>query len=212
MVGMNRIHSNMVSKGLLSLLFMAALLHQSGNGASAQEIGSFFVNANYSLGDYYLHNNFTTHKVGDMGVSAGFILPVVVRTWGIHYKGAVAFHDVEDIEYGSDPSPDDEVYYRNLDQYVSSLNEFMVGRRFALGEDFYLHPMIGFGVLVHFIYGNDGEGLAYGSLQFDLMTQAMYRFEKFDLGVQFSFGYVPVDTYLESADVKYITLGAVIAR
>jgi hypothetical protein len=136
----------------------------------------------------------------------------VKKTYGFHYKGRVSFHGVEDVLYGSDPSGDDDMYYRNLDQYVSSLNEFMVGRRFDLRDNLYIHPLLGFGVLVHIIYGNHGAGLAWGSLEFDLTTQLMYRLGSVDLGIQGSFEYVPWDTYFGKADVKYVNLGVVVAK
>jgi hypothetical protein len=204
--------AKLVPRTGFSLLFCSALLFTAPTAAFGQEIGSLFVSANYSLGDYQLRNNFTTHRVDDLGISAGFIIPVVTRTYGLHYKGRVAFHGVEDIRYGSNPSPNDWKYYRNLDQYVSSLNEFLVGRRFDLGSNWYLHPLIGFGVLVNIIYGNHGEGLAYGSFEFDFTTQAMHRLKRFDVGVQVTFEYVPWDTYFGTANVRYITLGAVIAK
>lgn len=183
-----------------------------GGAAYGQDVGSFFVGANYTLGDYDLTHNFTTHEVGNLGIGVGFILPIVTKTYGFHYKGRVAFHGVEDVLYGSNPSPDDPTYYRNLDQYVSSLNEFMIGRRFNLGTKAYVHPFLGAGVLVHIIYGNHGEGLAWGSIEFDFTTQLMYRFGGVDLGVQGSFEYVPWDTYFGTANVSYMTVAVVVAK
>jgi len=40
----------------------------------------------------------------------------------------------------------------------------------------------------------------------------MYRLGSVDLGIQGSFEYVPWDTYFGSADVKYVTLGVVVAK
>jgi hypothetical protein len=180
--------------------------------SQGQDIGSFFVGVNRGLNDVELRNSFTEYKVDDLGVSVGFILPVYVRSWGLHYKGRVAFHGVEDLRYGDNPSPNDERFYRNMGQYISSLNEVMVGRRFDLGSKAYLHPLFGFGVLVNIIYGNHGEGIAHGSFQFDLSTQIMYRLDGFDLGAQVSFEYVTWDGYFAPANVRYVTLAAVIAR
>lgn len=177
-----------------------------------QDIGSFFVSMNYNLSRNELQNNFTTYAVDDVGFSAGFMLPIYVRKLGLHYKGRVAFHGVEDVHFGQNPSPDDDEFYRNMGQYISSLNALMVGRRFAIGSSAYVHPLLGFGVLVHVIYGNHGEGIAYGSFEFDLSAQLMYRLAGVDVGVQGSFEYVPWDGYFESADVSYVTLGAVIAK
>jgi hypothetical protein len=193
---------------LLSLL----LLLSAQSVSHGQDIGSFFVGVNRGLNDLELQNNFTTYKVDDLGVSVGFILPVYVRTWGLHYKGRVAFHGVEDIHFGDNPSPDDERFYRNMGQYISSLNELMVGRRFDLGPRVYLHPLLGFGILVNIIYGNSGEGIAHGSFQFDLSTQIMYRLGGFDLGAQVSFEYVAWDGYFTPTHVRYVTLAAVIAK
>jgi hypothetical protein len=193
---------------LLSLVFLLA----AGSVSQGQDIGSFFVGVNRGLNDLELQNNFTTYKVDDLGVSVGFVLAVYVRTWGLHYKGRVAFHGVEDLRFGADPSPDDERFYRNMGQYISSLNEVMVGRRFDLGSTAYVHPLLGFGVLVNIIYGNSGEGIAHGSFQFDLSTQIMYRLGGFDLGAQVSFEYVAWDGYFTPTNVRYVTLAAVIAK
>jgi hypothetical protein len=88
----------------------------------------------------------------------------------------------------------------------------MVGRRFDLGSTAYVHPLLGFGVLVNIIYGNSGEGIAHGSFQFDLSTQIMYRLGGFDLGAQVSFEYVAWDGYFTLTNVRYVTLAAVIAK
>jgi hypothetical protein len=136
----------------------------------------------------------------------------VKRTYGLVYKGRVAVHGVEDLLHGDNPSPDDPTYYRNMSTYISSLNEIMVGRRFPLTESVYVRGLLGFGVLVNIIYGNQGEGIAQGSFQFDLSTQWMYRFEGFDLGAQISLEYVPWDGYFGKADVTYMTIGVAIAK
>ena len=177
----------------------------------ANEIGSFFVTANYGLGDFELSNNFTTYRIDDLGFSAGFTLPIIKKKYAMLYKGRVAVHGVEDLEYGDNPSPDDPTYYRNMGTYISSLNELMVGRKFNLSDDVYVHALLGFGVLVNIIYEN-GPGIAHGSFQFDLTTQWMYRLKSFDMGVQLTLEHVPWDGYFGRTDVTYMTLGVVIAK
>ena len=203
---------DLLRRASLGIMGCIALLGSTGGGASAQDIGSFFVSANYIIGDFDLHHNFTTHRVDDVGISAGFMLTIIDRKYDFHYKGAVAFHGVEDLEYGNDPPLQNDKFYLNLDQYVGSVHELLVGRRFNLGEKVYLHPLLGAGVLVNIIYGNGGEGLAWCSVQLEFSTQAMYRLSSFDLGLQLSFATVPWDTYLQPAGGQYITLGAVIAK
>jgi hypothetical protein len=197
----------------LVLVFAIGTAAASASADSgANEVGSFFVTANIGLGDYTLSNNFTTYEINDFGIAAGFTLPVVKSYYEMVYKGRVAVHGVEDLLYGDDPSPDDPTYYRNMSTYISSLNEIMVGRRFDLTQALYVRGLLGFGVLVNIIYGNQGPGIAHGSFQFDLTTQWMYRFDGFDLGAQVSLEYVPWDGYFAKADVAYMTIGVAIAR
>lgn len=47
--------------------------------AHANEIGSFFLTADYGFGDYELSNSFTTYRVDNLGVSAGFTLPIIKK-------------------------------------------------------------------------------------------------------------------------------------
>lgn len=195
----------------MGVLFIIFLFVGAATG-HANEIGSFFVTADYVFSDFELSNSFTTYRIDDLGVSAGFTLPIIKKKFGLHYKGRFAVHGVEDILHGEDPSPDDPVYYRNMNTYMASLNELMVGRNFDLGKDVYVHALFGFGVLVNIIYGNNGPGIAHGSFQFDLTTQWMYRLDSLDIGLQMSIEYVPWDGYFGRADASYMTIGAVIAR
>jgi hypothetical protein len=169
--------------------------------------GSFLLGLNSALTETRLEHNFTTHEVDDLGVSLGLILPITDRRYFLSYKGAVAFHGVTDVIHGSSPSPDDDRFYRNLDQYIGSLNGIVIGTRFDVSRSLYVEPMFGLGVLVHIIYGNRGEGIAYGSYQADLTALAMYKFERVDLGAWLTLGYVPFSGYLERADFKYLSIG-----
>jgi len=57
-----------LTKWVMFPIVLSALLVVAGT-AFGQDIGSFFVSANHTLGDYHLKNNFTTHKVGDLGIA-----------------------------------------------------------------------------------------------------------------------------------------------
>jgi len=88
------------------LACLTVLLLVASVGASeSQEIGSFFVGMNYAVSGNELQNNFTTYKVDDPGITLGFVLPIFLRTYGLHYKGTVSFNGVEDLEFGSAPAP-----------------------------------------------------------------------------------------------------------
>lgn len=180
--------------------------------ARAHRIGSFFLGSNYALTDTKLAHNFTTHEVDRGGITFGFMFPIVRQQFGLAYKGTVAFHGVTDIYYGSTPRPSDDIYYRNLDQYIASLNGLVVSRRFDTGDRWYVEPMIGVGVLVHIIYGNKGEGIAYGSFQTDISSLVMYEFDAIDVGGFFSINYVPFGGYGDPWDLAYLTFGVAVAR
>lgn len=184
---------------VFSLVFLSASNVKAG--------GSFFLGANHALTETHLVHNFSDHKVDDLGVSFGLILPIMERRFFLSYKGSFAFHGLTDVIYGSNPSPDDGEFYRNLDQYIGALNGLVVGTRIDVSESMYLEPMLGVGVLVHVIYGNRGEGIAYGSYQADLSVLAMHEFETIDLGAWLSFGYVPYFGYLDQANFKYFSFG-----
>jgi hypothetical protein len=173
--------------------------------------GTFFLGLDYAGAEAQLSHNFTTHELDDFGVCFGLILPITDDRVFISYKGAAAFHGVTDVIYGETPSPNDDLYYRNLDQYIGSLNELVIGTRFDLSRSLYVEPMLGVGVFVHIIYGNHREGIAYGSYQTDLTVLTMYEFGKIDLGTWFTFGYIPFSGYFDRADFKYLSFGLAIS-
>ena len=178
----------------------------------AQDIGSFFVSANRALTEVKLENNFTTHTVDDVGVGVGFLLPILRTRVGIQYKARLGYNNVTDDVYASFPSPDDSRFYRNLDYYLSALNELMVTMRFDLSKRLYVRPMLGAGVLVHIIYGNQGPGIAYGTFQFDVTTLWMYDMKSLDVGLILSLEHVPFDGYFDAADLTYATVGLVVSK
>jgi hypothetical protein len=194
---------------------MAVALFVIGSSAlpaRAQDIGSVFVSANYGFTDNRLDNNFTTHTVDNVGAGFGFFLPVLRSRIGIQYKARVAYHSITDDQFADNPSPDDSRFYRNLDYYLSALNEVMVGMRVDLFRRAYVRPLLGAGVLVHVIYGNHGPGIAYGTFQFDLSTLWMYELKSFDAGILLSLEYVPFDGYFDSADLGYVSVGLVLSK
>jgi hypothetical protein len=197
---------------LLRALTVAIALCAGTVEAKAHTTGTFFLTSSFGLGGRKLANSFTTHEVDKAGIGFGFILPITRQRFSISYKGAVAFHGVTDLEYGSNPGPDDAKYYRNLDQYIASLNGLTVGTRLPLSDSVYIEPMLGLGVLVNIIYGNHGEGIAYGSFQVDLSALAMYELAHFDVGAFLSLGYVPLDGYLEQSDGGYLNVGLALAK
>ena len=109
----------------------------------AKSGSSFVLGATYALTDSRLVHNFTTHKVDDMGVSFGLILPITDHRFSVLYKAGVSFHGVTDVFHESNPSPDDTRFYRNLDQYIGSLNGLALGTRIDLSPSLYLEPMPG---------------------------------------------------------------------
>ena len=138
------------------------------------------------------------------------ILPVTHQRFFLSYKGAAAFHGITDIYYGSNPGPDDTLYYRNLDQYIGSFNGLLLGTRFDIARSFYLEPMLGMGVLVHIVYGNGGEGIAYGSYETELSLLGMHAFEKLDLGGWLLLGWVPFGGYFDRWDVVFSSFGVAV--
>lgn len=184
----------------------ACLVATDANGG-----GSFLLGLDYALTESRLEHNFTTHEVDELGVSFGLILPITDNRFFVSYKGAATFHGVTDVIYGSNPSPDDDRFYRNLDQYIGSLNGLVVGTRIDVSRSLYVKPMLGVGVLVHIIYGNHGEGIAYGSYQTDLTVLTMYEFERLDLGGWVTLGYIPFSGYFDRADLGYLSLGLALA-
>jgi hypothetical protein len=191
---------------VLCLIAVFAIMPGSARGG-----GTFFLSGNYALTETHLAHNFTTHEVDDFGVSFGLMLPLTDHRFVVSYKGGVAFHGVTDLLYGNNPGPDDTRFYRNLDQYIASLNGLVIGTRVDLSDNVYVTPMIGIGVLVHIIYGNEGEGFAYGSFQTELSALLMREAQWADVGMFFSLGYVPLSGYLESADLKYTTFGVALS-
>lgn len=175
--------------------------------ADARGGGTFFLALDHTLTDTQLSHSFTTHEVHETGISCGLILPIAEGRYFLSYKGAAAFHGVTDIIYGSAPGPDDEKYYRNLDQYIGSLHALVFGRRFGLSRSLYVEPMVGAGVLVNIIYGNHGEGLAYGSYAVDLTILTMYELKRVSLGALLTLDYIPLDGYGGKADISFLTFG-----
>ena len=178
---------------------------------SARGGGTFFVGLNHGLGDLNLDHNFTTHEVDQLGASLGLTLPLTDGKYFLSYRASASFHGVTDVIYGSNPSPDDERYYRNLDQYIGGFNGFAIGTRIDLSNSVYLEPMLGVGVFVHVIYGNRGEGIAFGSYQTDLSVLAMREFGGYDLGVWLSLGYIPVGGYGDRMDSGSLTFGVALS-
>ena len=196
--------------GLISIIGTGCILF-SVAATKAENSNTFFVGLDYALGEFQIQNSFTTHEVHSPGASFGLILPITDDRVFISYKGAATFHGVTDVIYGENPSPDDEWYYRNLDQYIGSFNGLFVGARFDLSRSLYVKPMLGVGVLVHIIYGNHREGIAYGSYQLDATVLAMYELGKVDIGTWFTFGYVPYGGYFERVDLEYLSFGLAIS-
>jgi hypothetical protein len=192
-----------------ALLSLIILLPTS---ARAQDIGSFFVSANYALKENLLSHSFTTHTVDDLGIAFGFILPITGDKFDLSYKGRIGVNGVKDVYFSSMPSEYDARYYRNLDHFLSGLNEIMVGTRVDLAQRCYMKPQLGFGFLFEVIYGNKKQGIAYGAFQFDLSLQLMYSFGTFDLGLLQTYEHVPLDGYFNSIDRRYFTIGAIISK
>jgi hypothetical protein len=191
---------------------MMCCLGVLGAVATANANGrTFFLSGNYALTDNRLSHNFTTHEVDAFGISFGLMLPITHHRFAISYKGAAAFHGVTDVEYGATPGPDDDRFYRNLDQYIGSLNGLVVSTRLDVSSSVYVEPMIGVGVLVHIIYGNHGEGIAYGSFQTELSALLMREMARVDVGGFFSVGYVPFGGYFDRMDMAYVTFGVALS-
>ena len=68
-----------VPRMTVTIFLSVTFLLVAAAAARAQDIGSFFVGLNYGINDNELENNFTTYRIDDVGISAGFILPIVVR-------------------------------------------------------------------------------------------------------------------------------------
>jgi hypothetical protein len=180
--------------------------------AQAHTMGTLYLAGNIALTDTKLTHNFTTHEVDEVGIGFGFILPITRHRFALSYKGSVAFHGVTDIIHSSNPAPDDDKFYRNLDQYIGSANELTVGTKLRVSDSIYLEPLLGVGVLVHIIYGNQGEGIAYGSFQTDLTTLAMYEMHRFDIGAMVSFAYVPWGGYFDTWNSAYVSVGLAVSK
>jgi hypothetical protein len=180
--------------------------------ARAQDIGSFFISANYALKENRLTHSFTTHTVDDLGIALGFILPITGDKFDLSYKGRIGVNGVKDVYFSDTPSEYDARYYRNLDHYLSGLNEILVGTHVDLSQRFYMRPQVGLGFLFEVIYGNGRQGIAYGTFQFDLSTQVMYSFRVFDVGLLLTYEHRPLDGYFNSIDQRYFTIGAVISK
>ncbi|UCG53362.1 MAG: hypothetical protein JSW58_07360 [Candidatus Latescibacterota bacterium] len=179
---------------------------------NAERTRGLFVGVNHVIGDVTLSHNFTTHRLDDTGFTLGLLVPIHVSKVNVYFKGQLFVHDIEDINYASDPSPSDAAYYRNLDIYMGGANGLMVGTRLDLANSFYVQPLVGFGVLVNVIYGNEGEGIAYGSFGIDLSTQLMYKLKHIDTGLQLTLQLVPWDGYFNSADQKTVNLSFLVLR
>lgn len=180
--------------------------------AHAHTVGTLFLASNIELTDTKLEHNFTTHDVDDVGISFGFILPITRHRFSLSYKASVAFHGVTDVFHASNPAPDDDKFYRNLDQYIGSVNGLTVGTKMRVSDSVYLEPMLGVSVLVHIIYGNRGEGIAYGSFQTDLTTLVMYELHRFDIGAMFNFAYVPWGGYFDAWNAAYVSVGLAVSK
>ncbi|RLC07587.1 MAG: hypothetical protein DRI24_24615 [Deltaproteobacteria bacterium] len=77
-------------RGGVGVLVFVFLMTGLNVPVHANEIGSFFVTANYGLGDFELSNNFTTYRIDDLGLSAGFTLPIIKKKYGMSSSGGVA--------------------------------------------------------------------------------------------------------------------------
>jgi hypothetical protein len=95
---------------------------------------------------------------------------------------------------------------------MGGVNELAIGKRIPVGSSFFVEPLIGFGVLVNVIYGNGGEGIAWGSFGFDFSVRGMYAMSHVNLGLQLSFEVIPWDGYFETADGKTVNLSLVISK
>ncbi len=180
--------------------------------AGAERTGALFIGVNHYLGDGLFAHNFTTHELDDNGVTIGFLLPINVSGLGLYFKGQLFYHDVEDVGPASSPPGQDDRYYRHLDIYMGGVNELAIGKRIDLSDSFFVEPLVGFGVLVNVIYGNGGEGIAWGAFGIDFSGRIMYAMRGMNLGLQYSFQLVPWDGYFNSADGKTMNLSLVVSR
>ena len=172
---------------------------------------AFFVGVNHFVGEALFTHNFTTHRLDDTGVTVGFLLPINVPV-DLYFKGQLFIHDVVDV--GAEPAPAwaEDTYYRNLDIYMGGVNEVAIGKRIILNDSFFIEPLIGFGVLVNVIYGNGGEGIAWGAFGFDFSARGMYTMTHLNIGLQLAFEVIPWDGYFNTADGKAVNLSLVVSK
>ncbi|UCH82666.1 MAG: hypothetical protein JSW50_09280 [Candidatus Latescibacterota bacterium] len=172
---------------------------------------AFFAGVNHYLGEGRFSHNFTTHQLSENGLTIGFLLPINVPI-DLYFKGQLYVHDVEDVGSTTGSFPEDDLYYRNLDIYMGGANEVAIGKKIGLGESFFVEPLIGFGVLVNVIYGNGGEGIAWGAFGIDFSARGMYTMTHLNLGLQVSLQLIPWDGYFNPADGKTVNVTAVVSR